>query len=169
MPPRCHQNPPAVGGVESARRPSAIARGALGPHRPWAAALDLRAGAQHDFFILRPFLRRRDRRGPRGHRRQRARLFGLPRLPAPLLGRHGPRRTVGNPEGGRNPAPHPRSGPAPALDESRHRAFGPKTQSAWALTWSCYRGGRRPCGRCDSCRLRERGFADAGRPDPTRR
>ncbi len=37
---------------------------------------------------------------------------------------------------------------------------------AMALTHTCYEGCRPPCGVCPACRIRAKGFADVGIPDP---
>jgi len=44
--------------------------------------------------------------------------------------------------------------------------LGMEVRAPLDLTWSCYSGGLHPCGACDSCALRQHGFADAGVPDP---
>lgn len=47
--------------------------------------------------------------------------------------------------------------------------LGERLGVPWELTWSCYAGGRRACGRCDACRLRALGFSVAAVRDPVRR
>ncbi|MDD5686687.1 MAG: 7-cyano-7-deazaguanine synthase QueC [Elusimicrobia bacterium] len=34
------------------------------------------------------------------------------------------------------------------------------------LTWSCYSGEKKPCGKCDACVLRAKGFSEANMEDP---
>ena len=36
----------------------------------------------------------------------------------------------------------------------------------YSLTWTCYKGGDKPCGTCGSCTERAEAFAYAGVPDP---
>jgi 7-cyano-7-deazaguanine synthase len=57
---------------------------------------------------------------------------------------------------------------APLLKMSKAEIvrLGTKLGVPFGLTWSCYRGGKRPCGRCDSCYYRAKGFAQVGIPDP---
>ncbi len=52
------------------------------------------------------------------------------------------------------------------LDKAGIVRLARKLEMPMGLTWSCYRGGRRPCGTCDSCRLRAKGFQEAGMEDP---
>lgn len=60
---------------------------------------------------------------------------------------------------------------APLLEMSKAEIIRTGTELGvdYGLTVSCYQadGQGRACGRCDSCRLRQEGFAAAGVPDPT--
>ena len=44
--------------------------------------------------------------------------------------------------------------------------LGSRLGVKFELTWSCYQGSKAPCGRCDSCLFREKGFREAGFKDP---
>jgi 7-cyano-7-deazaguanine synthase len=56
--------------------------------------------------------------------------------------------------------------PLVRLSKAEIVQLGTRLGVPWELTWSCYRGGRRPCGRCDACVLRAKGFREANQPDP---
>lgn len=61
---------------------------------------------------------------------------------------------------------------APLIEMSKAQIIreGSRLGVNYALTVSCYQADDqgRACGRCDSCRFRTQGFAEAGVPDPTR-
>lgn len=56
----------------------------------------------------------------------------------------------------------------PLLNLSKREIIllGTRLKAPLELTTSCYRGGAVACGECDSCRLRLKGFAEAGLTDP---
>jgi len=57
---------------------------------------------------------------------------------------------------------------APLLNKRKSQiiTLGRKLGLALELTWSCYRAGIRPCGKCASCYYRAKGFKEAGLIDP---
>ena len=57
---------------------------------------------------------------------------------------------------------------APFIDKPKWRIieWGVRHGMDYSITWSCYRGGERPCGRCPACTSRLRAFMAAGVEDP---
>ena len=56
--------------------------------------------------------------------------------------------------------------PLIAMRKSQIVKLGLELNAPFDLTWSCYQGEARACGKCDSCRLRLRAFEEAGTQDP---
>jgi len=63
---------------------------------------------------------------------------------------------------------HPIQIKTPILSLSKAEIIkkGVEVNAPLHLTWSCYQGGKKACGQCDSCLLRLKGFQDMGTPDP---
>ncbi len=57
---------------------------------------------------------------------------------------------------------------APLIDMTKAEIIkaGMELEFPYELTWSCYAGGDVACGKCDSCKLRLKGFYEAGFKDP---
>lgn len=56
--------------------------------------------------------------------------------------------------------------PLQYLSKSEIIKLGTELNVPYGLTFSCYNGGEKACGKCDSCLLRLKGFMDAGVQDP---
>lgn len=52
------------------------------------------------------------------------------------------------------------------LDRAEIVKLGHRLSTPFDLTWSCMSSGTAPCGGCIGCATRNRGFLDAGVPDP---
>ncbi|ACC98721.1 ExsB protein [Elusimicrobium minutum Pei191] len=48
------------------------------------------------------------------------------------------------------------------LNKAEIVKLGRKLGAPLEQTWTCYNGGEKPCGVCESCKLRRKGFEDAG-------
>jgi 7-cyano-7-deazaguanine synthase len=68
---------------------------------------------------------------------------------------------------GNQPAPVVVEAPFLHLSKTDIVKMGYDLGAPFALTWSCYKGGEKHCGRCGTCVERRLAFADAGIGDPT--
>lgn len=57
---------------------------------------------------------------------------------------------------------------APLIELTKRQIVdvGESLEVPWRLTWSCYEGKERPCGKCNACVQRAKGFNEAGVADP---
>ncbi len=57
---------------------------------------------------------------------------------------------------------------APLLSKRKSEIIkeGRRLRVPYEYTWSCYEGKQAPCGSCDSCIIRKKGFEEAGEEDP---
>lgn len=60
---------------------------------------------------------------------------------------------------------------APLLHKNKSQIIlmGKKLGVPFELTWSCYRGAKTPCAKCESCYYRAKGFKESGLVDPLRK
>lgn len=56
--------------------------------------------------------------------------------------------------------------PLVCLNKSQVVTLGLKYNTPYELTWSCYKGGSKPCGTCGTCLDRARAFKENGIDDP---
>lgn len=57
--------------------------------------------------------------------------------------------------------------PFVAMNKAEIVRLGAEIGAPLDLTWSCYNGGEKHCGKCSTCVERREAFRDAGVPDPT--
>ena len=100
------------------------------------------------------------------HRRKPGRLQRLPRLPAEFIQAFESMANLATKAGVEGKSRFHIMTPLITLTKAEIIKRGLELGVDYSLTWSCYQGGERACGRCDSCKIRLAGFAQAGAPDP---